>query len=136
MRLGIGLPLGRGRTGAKERDVAATLMPLPVFEGLSQRSEACKAKGGIARNSAARCASLFGIARLEPSQRAKGNALMKRKVARETGLEPATSGVTGRRSNQLSYSPAGTEADKPGRRPSQGALASLPRRTHGLRRER
>ena len=25
-------------------------------------------------------------------------------MARETGLEPATSGVTGRRSNQLSYS--------------------------------
>ncbi len=28
-------------------------------------------------------------------------------MARETGLEPAASGVTGRRSNQLSYSPAG-----------------------------
>ena len=27
----------------------------------------------------------------------------ERKVARATGLEPATSGVTGRHSNQLSY---------------------------------
>ncbi len=31
---------------------------------------------------------------------------MNGKVAGVTGLEPATSGVTGRRSNQLSYTPA------------------------------
>ncbi len=32
--------------------------------------------------------------------------LLERKVARVTGLEPATSGVTGRHSNQLSYTRA------------------------------
>ena len=31
-------------------------------------------------------------------------------MAGATGLEPATSGVTGRRSNQLSYAPAGIGA--------------------------
>ena len=32
-------------------------------------------------------------------------------MAGATGLEPAASGVTGRRSNQLSYAPAGNAAD-------------------------
>ena len=39
----------------------------------------------------------------------KGNyvvEIIKGKVARVTGLEPATSGVTGRHSNQLSYTRA------------------------------
>ncbi len=33
--------------------------------------------------------------------------LGEEEVAGATGLEPATSGVTGRRSNQLNYTPAG-----------------------------
>jgi hypothetical protein len=34
-------------------------------------------------------------------------ARRRAKVAGVTGLEPAASGVTGRRSNQLSYTPSG-----------------------------
>jgi hypothetical protein len=36
-------------------------------------------------------------------------------MAGATGLEPATSGVTGRHSNQLSYAPAGDGDDRPSR---------------------
>jgi hypothetical protein len=37
---------------------------------------------------------------------AVARATRERKLAGSTGLEPATSGVTGRRSNQLNYDPA------------------------------
>ena len=39
-------------------------------------------------------------------------ALRGRRVAGATGLEPATYGVTGRHSNQLSYAPAGARGPK------------------------
>ena|GEM_PF-2868104 len=38
--------------------------------------------------------------------RGKPGNVIFRKVAGVTGLEPAASGVTGRRSNQLSYTPS------------------------------
>ena len=53
------------------------------------------------------------------------------KVARLTGLEPATSGVTGRHSNQLSYNRAFTASNLRG---SGGAVDGA--RTRDLRRDR
>jgi hypothetical protein len=48
--------------------------------------------------------------------------LLMQSMAGATGLEPAASGVTGRRSNQLSYAPAGNAADL--RRASRQVKAS------------
>ena len=47
--------------------------------------------------------SLLRFSLFENDQSSKSVRLYKRKVARLTGLEPATPGVTGRYSNQLSY---------------------------------
>src|SRR5258708_5685529 len=48
-------------------------------------------------------------------------------MARETGLEPAASGVTGRRSNQLSYSRFGSRL---GTRPPRQCQSDQPRPDH------
>ena len=45
-------------------------------------------------------------------------------MARLTGLEPATPGVTGRYSNRLSYNRVST---RPDRRPSVGCVIGIPR---------
>ena len=50
-------------------------------------------------------AGLVGPAFLMINQQC--NCLNLQKVAGSTGLEPAASGVTGRRSNQLNYDPKG-----------------------------
>jgi hypothetical protein len=45
--------------------------------------------------------------RSAPSQATTSAYMQALREAGATGLEPATSGVTGRRSNQLNYAPAG-----------------------------
>src|SRR5712691_1371325 len=52
------------------------------------------------------------------------------RLAGATGLEPAASGVTGRRSNQLSYAPAGNGADL---RPAPAQVKARPARLARLR---
>ena len=45
---------------------------------------------------------------------AEATANLSKEMAGVTGLEPATSGVTGRHSNQLSYTPGPSEAGRRG----------------------
>jgi hypothetical protein len=53
-------------------------------------------------------------------------------MAGSTGLEPATSGVTGRRSNQLNYDPAGERQKKEERRKKKEGRRKYRCRTRGV----
>jgi hypothetical protein len=86
-----------------------------------------------ARSSPEACSALVGGAlgvssTALPSRR-------RRKMAGLTGLEPATSCVTGRRSNQLNYNPAGRTPRRE-RRAWLESAAGYPWRREGVNRER
>jgi hypothetical protein len=78
----------------------------PIARGVRKiaegTEEACEAAGGrnSGRQTETPACGAFKPAS-NPSDKGPG------KLAGATGLEPATSGVTGRHSNQLSYAPAG-----------------------------
>jgi hypothetical protein len=72
-----------------------------VYSG-NVRNWAPREPGGLLPGTVAR---MITNCRTASSKAQKGTELQALREAGATGLEPATSGVTGRRSNQLSYAP-------------------------------
>src|SRR4051794_10169500 len=70
-----------------------------------------------------------GVYGISENIRRRGDSLPARLGAGATGLEPATSGVTGRRSNQLSYAPERLETGRgPGGKTSASGWVARGRR--------
>src|SRR5208337_5590158 len=79
----------------------------------------------------------FACMRSQAARGAGCDIFLMEEMARETGLEPATSGVTGRRSNQLSYSPAkGVRRISQRRTQVKARMRSAAKRLKLARRER
>ena len=107
--LNVGQRLSTGdRTGAAAtmfRDTRTKLRPRAVIHVMFTRrgvtnKTARRKNGGLSE--LRRCALAAAPLRRDDDS----HAIASEEVAGSTGLEPATSGVTGRRSNQLNYDPA------------------------------
>src|SRR5690242_13062149 len=93
-----------GRYSSSSRSIYPFSPPLFVFRGCNRPP---RARGGLEQDSSQEN-RIF---------RVYLRAILREKMAGATGLEPATYGVTGRHSNQLSYAPAGAR----GAHPREGA---------------
>jgi hypothetical protein len=78
-----------------------------------------------------RRSSQHAICRVKTANYALLRTLAEKKMAGVTGLEPATSGVTGRRSNRLSYTPGAASASRSQRRSLVYATRDATSRTAG-----
>ena len=97
-----GLPVGKKRLARSLRSRRSQVRPLP---GALHRDRPHRGRRG--RRFDGEFDGAARQARLGPTRRTLAQQGIS--VAGATGLEPATSGVTGRRSNQLSYAPGDGE---------------------------
>ena len=109
MTLGVPDPIVRKITGHRSRELERYQHLTPELRALTVNliaTELFRAKRARKEEKMAhlpaQCAAGVSLKTQMPRKGLPGGGIM----AGSTGLEPATSGVTGRRSNQLNYDPA------------------------------